>query len=374
VEKNNIIPPELEKQIQGFERAFSRFDKTWNHAGLKEEVSIFLNKHVPHGDQVDKLSNRFARMFHAYYLTGRYLEADYFWDLPLELYAEWENTNKKRVARGSPYYFRGMSAIAYRSIDRGFLFFHLAFEDDINEGFIPNKKVVGNHSPAWLFVTFGYSDPRQAAGEPLKRRADWLAQILLKYQQSNRGTLSMESLARSLSLEALGEKVLEEKQLIETTFSFTYNVFKSENLTYHLQQFPSVRFASQLALDILFSLCRIGEMWLVKKQGEEQGLLKSQLAYFFEKHHSDIKGEDLGKYNGYCITDFEKCLEKLLLNEQVLEGKNIEPWEFDLILIYVLRNEASHSATSSLVISERFSDLLERVFFGLFKIVETLYA
>ncbi|MDZ4230482.1 MAG: hypothetical protein U1B77_01535, partial [Dehalococcoidales bacterium] len=151
-------------------------------------------------------------------------------------------------------------------------------------------------------------------------------------------------------------------------------VFRSEDLLSYLKELRPgrFRFASQLALDILFSLCRIGEVWLTKKQGKDKGFLNAQLEEFFKNHYSRIIGNDLGTYNNSCKNDFEGCLKMLLNNEQVLSPKNTEPWESDLILIYVLRKEAGHAATSSDILNARFEELLERVFFGLFKIIEAL--
>ena len=62
--------------------------------------------------------------------------------------------------------------------------------------------------------------------------------------------------------------------------------------------------------------------------------------------------------------------DKLLNYEQVIPGKSIGLCESDFILIYVLRNEGGHSATSSDILTTRSEELLQRVFFGLFKIIE----
>ena len=129
-------------------------------------------------------------------------------------------------------------------------------------------------------------------------------------------------------------------------------------------------------MDILFSLCRIAEIWLTKKQGESKGLLTGQLSNFFKNQHSQIIGKDLRKISELCKDkdNREKYLKRLLDNKQVLNPKSINKlWEFDLILIHVLRNEAGHKSKSSNVVSARFEELLERVFFGLFYIVETIY-
>ncbi|MFC1964226.1 hypothetical protein ACFLV1_02470 [Chloroflexota bacterium] len=177
VNENNPISPELEKQIQDYTEFLFNPDKIWNVENLEKEVFKYLNLSQK-GTYVDKLSTRFLQIWRVYYLSGKYFEADKFWDFLLDLYTKWEKTNRwdetnKKIPRGTPYYCRGMSAVAYGNIDRGFLFFHQAVDDDLIEGFRPYK-VGGSHSPAWLFVTFDYSDRRQAGGLLLKRRADWL--------------------------------------------------------------------------------------------------------------------------------------------------------------------------------------------------------
>ena len=71
--------------------------------------------------------------------------------------------------------------------------------------------------------------------------------------------------------------------------------------------------------------------------------------------------------------DFEKVVKVLLNNGKRLFPRVLEPWESDLLILYVIRNQAGHETKSSRVVLERYGELLERVFFGLFKIVEALY-
>jgi len=367
VDENNPIPPELEKQIQDYENFLFHPGQTWNISNLEKEVFKYLDRygHGQYGDSgtlTDKLSSRFANIWQVYYRSNKFLEADKFWDLPLDIYAKWEEDNNKIVARGSPHYFRGMAAVTYGNVDRGFLFFHQALEDDFREGFRPYKK--NNRSPAWDFVTFNYSSRRQAALPLIKPRADWLSHRISNYQDSNRGSLSLAKLRR---------KVLVNTRLRETTFSFTYEVFRSKNLLSYPQAFRTGRFASQLSLDILFSLCRIGEVWLKNKQTPANSFerqLGGQLVRFFTEHDIPVNNNEIREVGK---ADFEKSLGSLLDNRKGPLPRRFQLVESDLLLIYILRNEAAHAATSSRIISERFNELVERVFFGLFKIVEVLY-
>ncbi|MFC1964227.1 hypothetical protein ACFLV1_02475 [Chloroflexota bacterium] len=134
-------------------------------------------------------------------------------------------------------------------------------------------------------------------------------------------------------------------------------------------------FTSQLSLDILFSLCRIAEVWLKTKHSptnKDKLTLNPLLLWFFKHPRINIpvtKGELKDVRNA----EFNKSLLSLLDSRKGSLPRRFQPVESDLLLIYVLRNEAGHASTSSPVISERFNELVERVFFGLFKIVEALY-
>lgn len=362
VDRSNPIPPELEKQIQDYEKFLFNPSQTWNSNELEKEVFNYLDEYGCNGTMTDILSTRFLQICKGYYRSGKFLEADKFWGLPLYLYSKWEETSHKTVARGTPYYCRGMAAVAYGNIDRGFLFFHQAFEDDFRLGVRPYGK--SNRSPAWDFVTFNYSSRRQLARSLQESRADWLSGKLSIYQKSGRG---------SLSLGQLKKRVLVKARLRETTFSFTYEVFKITDLLSNPKNYRTGIFASQLALDILFSLCRIAEIWLKNKQTPDnyyERQLRGQLYRFFKNQNIQITNTDLDLVKE---ADFEESLSCLLDNREGPFPRRFQLVESDLLLIYILRNEAAHSAASSRVISERFDELVERVFFGLFKIIEALY-
>lgn len=361
----NSIPFELENLIRDYERYLDNTaGQAWDYASLEAEVFKYFDQWGEnHPQEIDNLFTRFARIWALYYQSRKFQDADEFWKRPLDYATKWEETRKGHLHKGTPYYFRAMAAVASGNIDRGFLFFHQALDED--------EKIQGRPAvnTAWRFVTFDYSNKHQAALGLLKPRADWLGNIISTYQTSGRG---------SLSLATLKNRVLDNPQLTETTFSFTHAVFRSENFMSLPEGFRSSTFASQLALDILFSLCRIAEVWLKDRQppnNRYERQLGGQLIRFFRDNHfvsqpPYLTDTDLSQIGN---ADFDQCLDALLDGKQGPLPRPFRPLESDLIIIYILRNQAGHATASSDVVSTRFEDLLERVFFGLFQIVEALF-
>lgn len=132
-------------------------------------------------------------------------------------------------------------------------------------------------------------------------------------------------------------------------------------------------FASQLELDTLFSLCRIAEVWLKDRQPPTNKLerqLGGQLLRLFTSQHWPITSSDLGAVG---TADFEQSLATLLDGKKGPLPRIFQSVEGDLILIYILRNQAGHASVSSPIVWQRFSELLERTLFGLFSIGERLF-
>lgn len=358
------IPPELHKEIQEFEKKLALFEsaQTAAHNSLEFEVMKYFDQWGYNPSATDLLFTQFIGISNHYYAEHNYEKADEVWEVPLEYAAKWEKGNNKLLHKGTPYYCRGMTAIAAGNIDRGFLFFHQALDEDNR---IPGQRGWG---PAWSFVYFDYKNPRQAALRLIKPRAEWLDSIISKYRSSGRGSLTKVKLRNH---------VLKKKRLKETSFSFIHTVFRSHNLLSMPARFRSSPFASQLALDILFSLCRIAEIWLKNKQkpknkNEEHQLrqLGGQLLWFFKSQSSQVSDIDLTNINK---VDLDLSLKALLDDKRGVLPRRFQPWEADLMIIYLLRNHAGHETTSSSVVCQRFDELLERLFFGLFCIVENLY-
>ena len=95
-----------------------------------------------------------------------------------------------------------------------------------------------------------------------------------------------------------------------------------------------------------------------------------QLLRFFQRQTWPLQKRDLTTINE---DDFEAVLSALLDGKQGPLLRVFQPVEADLLLIYVMRNQAGHGIESSPTINRRFSELLDRTFFGLFAIAERLF-
>ena len=352
------LPPDLETQIQAYQDRLFGNIKPWDYTQLEVEILKYFDQNWNDTSKVDALFNRFAGIWAIFYQLREFIQADFFWDLPLEYADKWEKTRNKRLHKGTPYYFRAMAAVIRGNIDRGFLFFHQALiEDETTFGSVLS-------TPAWKFVTLDYLSVDQAAFQIVKSRADWLDQRLCAYHQSRRG---------SLPLADLRSRVLNQPRLRDATFSFVHSVFRCEDILSLPEHFRLSSFASQLELDMLFSLCRIAEVWLKDRQppqNKDERQLGGQLVRFFNSQQWLLDGNDLRTINSL---DFEENLTALLGGTQGRLSRPFQLVEADLVLVYVLRNQVGHATTSSPVVYSRFAELLDHIFFGLFTIAEKLF-
>lgn len=188
---------------------------------------------------------------------------------------------------------------------------------------------------------------------------------LSQYRASGRG---------SIALSDFRARVLNQANLRETTFSFTHAIFRSDALLSLPEAFRSNVFASQIELDTMFSFARIAEVWLKDKQPPAnvyENQLGGQLLRFFKSQGWSLANKpDLSVINSI---SFDLAITALLNQTQGRLYRLYLPQEADLLLIYVLRNEAGHTPTSSNIINTRFSEIVTRVLFGLFTIAEKLF-
>jgi hypothetical protein len=356
---NSLLPSELENQIQAYQDYFFGKRLTWDYVRLEAEVMSFFDQYGHDPGMVDALFNRFATIWGFLYQLREFARADDFWDIPLGYANQWEQTRNARLHKGTPYYFRAMAAVAGGNIDRGFLLFHQALDEDERRDGGPVST-----GPAWSFVTLDYSNVYQAAFKDVKSRADWLDQLFGQYNASGRG---------SFTLADFRSRVLNQPGLREATYSFTHALFKSKNLIELPEPFRFSTFASQIELDTLFNFCRVGEVWLKYKQppsNRYERELGGQLLRFFQSRRWVLTPSDLTSTNS---VDFDLCLSTLLDGQKGPLPRSYQPLEADLILIYIMRNQAGHGTVSSTVVCNRFSELLQRILFGLFSVGERLF-
>ncbi|MBM3941022.1 MAG: hypothetical protein FJ318_09125 [SAR202 cluster bacterium] len=248
------------------------------------------------------------------------------------------------------------------SIDRAFLFFHQAVEEDRRSWDAPMAH------PAWKFVVLDSDSTDQAAYQIVKDRANWIERRI----RPNAGARGL-----TLSMGYFRSRVLQSASLAETAFSFTHSVFRCEYLLRLPPAFRMSEFSSLLGLDTLNSPSRILEVWLKYRQsaeGKSSPQLGGQLLRFFASQGWPLTYSELKRINSaFREGGFDKTCVDLLEGKQGQLPRVFTDVEADLLLMYGVRNQASHSVTSSQLVRQRLQEIVDRFPLGLFTTAQRLF-
>ena len=86
-----------------------------------------IDKHFEHDSFFNKQTGHWLQFIYNF----RYDAAEELWDSLLQFAYKWESINVgKRIHKGTPYYFWGVTCILNNDIDKGFLLMHQGLEED----------------------------------------------------------------------------------------------------------------------------------------------------------------------------------------------------------------------------------------------------
>ena len=188
------------------------FDRT----KFKKEALDFFDHNDGNYHAHDGFFNNFTIIWRSFLNQGCFKNAEYRWDFALNIAYEWENKNQnKRIHKGTPYYFWGVTCILNGDLEKGFLLMHQALEEDKKTHQTKTPK-----TPAYSFVTLDYENQNQFFRPKVREIAEFLKENLDSYRSSRGGTLT---------LSGFKSKFLEESTLQEVVFYFilNYSVLKS---------------------------------------------------------------------------------------------------------------------------------------------------
>jgi len=301
----------------------------------------------------DAYFNNFIPIWLSFFQRGDIKEAKEIWLLALRVAWDWEKKMSKDIHKGTPYYFLGGSCILWKRFEKGFLLMHQAVKEDER---IPNPK-----APAELFVTLDYSVEAQYFREIIQKVADFLEGYLRRYS----GQIDLEKLKNSF---------LKENELKETVFSFVYNLFR----IYYVQSDIDAKlkkndFASLLETEIVFSLCRVIENVIKKKNSTEKDLFK-HILFISRKGGLTLNQIKMGQISNSFKNDFPQTLQNILnSNYTFSDGSAMSDIEKSLTIVYGFRNFGAHEIENQPLIYENFEKIVEHVMNSLFFCIEKLY-
>jgi len=308
----------------------------------------------------DHYFNNFTPIWNDMLTDRNFGAAEHIWELALEPAMKWENANTgERIHKGSPYYFRGMTALLAGDLDRGYLLMHQAVEEDklTHRAHRPN-------TPGVAFVSLNYAEAKQAFREWVILQAQFIDGFVRQYSTNHK---------RRFSLEDFRVRFLSKPPSVEVIFSLAHTVARFMKLSQAAEHSKKNDFAGQLELNLLFDLTLVIDAAVAAKNVP---------AWKFIDHARKLIGaagkqigkSKLEKINKAFQMDFDLTLTKLLDGTfEPMPGVPLTRFQSDVAITYGIRNRGAHKVVSAATVWQRFEEL-ERILFGvLFAVIDHLY-
>jgi hypothetical protein len=355
------LSPELDRALVELHGAFLG-NLPHNLADFEKAALAFFDSNGDPG-----LHNRFFENFtilwKAFLAQGRFSEADKVWEIALKPAFDWESRHegRQKIHKGTPFYFRAVSALTRGNLDEGYALMHQALEED--------RRTTGQdfpETPTWFLVTLRYDRPNQYFGEWVDKHAQALNGYIEAYCQAYP--------THTLKLDTFREKFLMKPPDYHVVFTLTYTLAKIVSLHETPRYALSNPFVGQLVLDLLFKLCVVIESAIRAKNPEGSTFLP-RAAFLSAKSGFELDQQGLKEVNKAFNNDFDSTLKSLLDCSFRLSGdKVLSSGERDIAIAYGIRNRAGHDVAPTSVLLERAAEIEQSVFNVLFLCVSVLYA
>jgi hypothetical protein len=337
---------------------FSNQPLRWD--SFKCQASAFFDKHYTNTQLTAGYFHNFTIIWNRYLTQGLWDLAEGIWPLALEPVLEWESTNKgKRIHKGGPYYFWGMTAIQRGDIDRGYALMHQALAEDV----ITHGSQYPN-TPAYAFAALNYEKVDQAFRHWVLIEAQFLDRMLVEYCKNR---------SRKFTLDEFKKKYLQAPPNIDVIYLLSYIVarlIRLETLPSYLLSSP---FAGQLLQNLLFDLVQVVDVSIAEKNKPNWKMI-DHVNFLSRKSDILIFKANLTDANSRFQTDFEKTLIEILnCSFKFKDGTSPTLLQSDLLVLYGLRNRGAHVVSSVPITWQRFDDIRNAIFNTLFLASEILY-
>jgi len=328
---------------------------------FRNEVLNFFDQSDGNYHAHDGFFNNFTIIWRFFLNQGRFKNAEHLWDLSLNIAYEWENKNQnKRIHKGTPYYFWGVTCILNGDLEKGFLLMHQALGEDKRKHQTNTPK-----TPAYSFVTLDYEKQDQFFRPKVVEIAKFVDEKLNIYRSSRGGTLTLPDFK---------SKFLEESALQEVVFYFIFELFRLKKLLAEIdQRLTQNVFSSLLQANTIFTLCLIIDN-VFKQKNPSQWKFSDYLKFLSSKSSLNFNDPKIRELNSAFNNDFSNMLQNLLSSQyQFQDGTTPQPIEEDLAITYGFRNFGAHKVEGQPVVYQNFDEISRRILNALFFSVEKLY-
>ena len=327
----------------------------------------FFDQNIDNYDAHNWFFDQFTTIWNFFLNQRRFRSAEQVWERALISAYEWQDKNpNKRVHKGTPYYFWGVTCILNTDLEKGFFLMHQALEED--------KKTLRSDTPktpAYSFVTLDNENQNQFFKPKVEEIAKFVNEKLVVYRSRTGGALTLPDFK---------SKFLENSALQEVIFYFVFTIFRLKKLIQEIdQRLKESIFSTLLQANTILDFCLIVEN-TIKKQKKysntnlEQQTIGPLFEFLSSKSSLNIAGPKIKGLNDAFRSDFSNVLQRLLLSQYHFEdGTTLQPIEEDLAITYGFRNFGAHKIEDQPVIYQNFDKISGGILNALFFSVEKLY-
>ena len=289
--------------------------------------------------------------------------AQQFWEQVLSLIKRLEKHYRirRRIHKGSIYYYWGGTAIKNEEIEKGYELMHLALIEDRK-----TYKAGYKGTPAYKFVYLDYIDTNQHFIHLLTSLVQVLNSYLPNYQSLS---------ASKLNSTDFRSKLLATHPKPEVILLLAYTLSRIEQRFRYPPTEPKNAYAGVLDLNMLFDLVLVIDTSIQAK---------SKVGWEFfnlARHLSKSAGLDLSQSKLEYINcqqkkkgNFAKVVISLLNHSLPMpDGKPLSQLATDIAIAFCIRNHAAHNIASQKLVPAFTKELLQALFDVLFLTTDILY-
>jgi len=190
---------------------------------LIQDPQTYFDQNLDNYGAHDAFFNQLTIPWQFFLNQGRFRAAEQLWNLALKIAYDWQSKNQnKRIHKGTPYYFCGVTCILNGDLEKGFFLMHQALEEDKE-----THKTLTPGGPAFCFVALDYQEQNQFFRPKVEEIAKFVEEKLNIYRSSRVGILTLSDFK---------SKFLEEPALQEVVFYFVFELFRLKKLLTEIDQ------------------------------------------------------------------------------------------------------------------------------------------
>ena len=349
---------------------FKIFYRDFFNQGKIQLTTNFINKSKQLFSNIDTQNkialsdayfNNFTVITQILISKGQYGLAFDLWNHIVRFVKEWEESNNKKLHKGTPYYFSSVAAILGMDFDAALISMHLALtEDKLNYN---NYK----DTPAYCFLTLNDLKPDQY----FKRFVDGMIGFLrdrLDGQDHEQGKYKdnyLKSRNGSLTYEELRRKFLDNDDISEEIkYFFVYSTIR----IWRLRILQKNKIGDEIVAPIVFAQALGGlfisiESLLNLKYSPNSPITLGPLFKDHLARNETWQDPDLNQIRTARDTNFDNWVDSCLNRNTLFE---------DFSLFYGLRNFVFHTIKSQQRLWEDYTKVLQSVLNCFFKAIEIL--